>query len=140
MTNTDYTDYTLVQRFNEIVGHHAPHPSDMQTVDRDNPQHLLRFKLIQEEFNELAEAFSTNNTVGYADALIDLVVVIFGDIHTKGWDYRPMLEEVMRANFSKLDDDGQPIYREDGKVLKGPHYSAPDLSPYLPPTTTPVGS
>ena len=130
MTNTDYT---LVQRFNEIVGHHAPHPSDMQTVDRDNPQHLLRFKLIQEEFNELAEAFSTNNTVGYADALIDLVVVIFGDIHTKGWDYRTMLEEVMRANFSKIYDDGQPIYREDGKVLKGANFREPDIDKFLQP-------
>lgn len=124
------TDYELIAQLNDAYGH--PAPAEPQRLDNTDKSHELRFKLIDEEFNELLEAYQTNDTIAYADALIDLIVVIFGDLYTKSWDYPSMFNEVHRANLSKLDDDGNPIYREDGKVLKGPHYLPPDLTPYLP--------
>lgn len=130
MTNNPYD---LIVQLNEAFGHTQSNPPAV--IDNTSSNHRLRFRLIEEEFDELALAFKHNDTIGYADALMDLLVVIFGDIYTKGWDFPAMFSEVHRANMSKLDDDGKPIYRSDNKVLKGPHYIAPDLTPYLPHTT-----
>ena len=69
----------------------------------------------------------TRDTVEAADALADLVYVIYGMALETGIDLAAVLAEVQRSNMSKLGTDGRPIYREDGKVLKGPGYFAPDV-------------
>ena len=88
----------------------------------------LRVELIDEEFKELQES---DNLVDIADALTDLLVVIYGAGHAYGIDLDACFKEVHRSNMSKLGKDGKPIYREDGKVLKGPNYSEPDLDAVL---------
>ena len=95
----------------------------------------LRDELIHEEFNEFLAA---DNLVDVADALTDLLVVIYGAGHAYGIDLDECFKEVHRSNMSKLGEDGKPIYREDGKVLKGPNYSKPNLEAVLnahPPKT-----
>jgi len=89
----------------------------------------LRVDLIEEEFDELREAiYSKEGTlVDVADALTDLLVVVYGAGHAFGIDLDECFKEVHRSNMSKLGEDGKPIYREDGKVLKGPNYSEPNL-------------
>lgn len=96
----------------------------------------LRDELIHEEFNEFLAA---DNLVDVADALTDLLVVIYGAGHAYGIDLDACFKEVHRSNMSKLGEDGKPIYREDGKVLKGPNYSEPNLEAVLnthPPKTS----
>ena len=95
----------------------------------------LRDELIHEEFNEFLAA---DNLVDVADALTDLLVVIYGAGHAYGINLDECFKEVHRSNMSKLGEDGKPIYREDGKVLKGPNYSEPNLEAVLnthPPKT-----
>ena len=89
----------------------------------------LRFDLIHEELNELEDAIykPEGTLVDVADALTDLLVVVYGAGHAFGIDLNECFKEVHRSNMSKLGEDGKPIYREDGKVLKGPNYSEPDL-------------
>ena len=96
----------------------------------------LRDELIHEEFNEFLAA---DNLVDVADALTDLLVVIYGAGHAYGIDLDECFKEVHRSNMSKLGEDGKPIYREDGKVLKGPNYSEPNLEAVMytyPPKTS----
>lgn len=88
----------------------------------------LRVDLIDEELNELREATSRQDLVGIADALTDLLYVVYGAGHAYGINLDDCFAEVHRSNMSKLDDESQPIYREDGKVLKGPNYTPPDLA------------
>ena len=96
---------------------------------RDEDVCDLRFDLIHEELNELEDAiYNPEGTlVDVADALTDLLVVVYGAGHAFGIDLNECFKEVHRSNMSKLGEDGKPIYREDGKVLKGPNYSEPDL-------------
>lgn len=100
-----------------------------QTVGQVNyEQKLLYLRLIQEEFAELQQAASAKEEL---DALIDILVVTIGAIHSAGFDAEGAWNEVMRSNFSKIAADGKVKKREDGKVLKPPTYSPPDLEPYL---------
>ena len=87
----------------------------------------LRVDLIDEELNELREATGKQDLVGIADALTDLLYVVYGAGHAYGINLDECFAEVHRSNMSKLDEESQPIYREDGKVLKGPNYIPPDL-------------
>tara|TARA_Y100001963_G_scaffold150385_1_gene231407 strand:- start:1106 stop:1666 length:561 start_codon:yes stop_codon:yes gene_type:complete len=89
----------------------------------------LRVDLIEEELRELKEAMYTpeGTLVDVADALTDLLVVVYGAGCAFGIDLDECFDEVHRSNMSKLGADGNPIYREDGKVLKGPNYSEPNL-------------
>lgn len=87
----------------------------------------LRYDLIAEELEELKEGIQNENLVEIADALTDLLYVVYGAGHAFGLDLDSCFTEVHRSNMSKLDEDGRPIYREDGKVLKGPNFSEPDL-------------
>jgi predicted HAD superfamily Cof-like phosphohydrolase len=91
----------------------------------------LRFELIAEEVGELAVALADQDIVEIADALTDILYVTYGAGHAFGIDLDKCFEEVHRSNMSKLDENGQPIYREDGKVLKGPGYSQPRLGPII---------
>ena len=87
----------------------------------------LRYDLIEEELLELKEAIKQKNITETADALTDILYVTYGAGHAFGIDLDRCFAEVQRSNMSKLGEDGKPIYREDGKVLKGPNYSEPDL-------------
>jgi predicted HAD superfamily Cof-like phosphohydrolase len=87
----------------------------------------LRIKLITEEYKEVVEAIENGNIVEIAKELADLLVVTYGTAVSFGIDIDSVFDDVMASNMSKLND-GKPIYREDGKLLKGDAYSPPDLS------------
>lgn len=91
----------------------------------------LRYNLIDEELKELRQAIDERNIVEVADALTDLLYVVYGAGHSFGLDLDKCFEEVHNSNMTKLGPDGWPIYREDGKVMKGPGYRAPDLKTTL---------
>ena len=87
----------------------------------------LRVDLIEEELNELKEAIENNDIVEVADALTDILYVTYGAGHSFGVDLDECFEEVQKSNMSKLGEDGNPIYNDSGKVMKGPNYFAPNL-------------
>lgn len=91
----------------------------------------LRLDLIQEEVEELEDAINESNLVAIADALTDILYVVYGAGHSFGIDLDACYAEVHRSNLSKLGEDGRPLKREDGKVMKGPNYSPPDLESIL---------
>ena len=90
--------------------------------------------MIVEEFKEFLEAENqllTGFVVNATDTLkelADLVYVCYQYAENLGWDLDEALNRVHRSNMSKLGEDGEPVYREDGKVLKGPNYEPPNLS------------
>ena len=88
----------------------------------------LRLELIREEFEELTIATNAMDIVEIADALTDILYVVYGAGHAFGIDLDECYQEVHRSNMSKLGADGKPIYREDGKILKGPDYFHPNLA------------
>jgi predicted HAD superfamily Cof-like phosphohydrolase len=91
----------------------------------------LRLDLIEEEFDELKDAIEEENVVEVADALTDLLYVIYGAGAAFGIDLDACFKEVHSSNMSKLMPDGTVLRREDGKVLKGPNYFVPDLKKVL---------
>ena len=91
----------------------------------------LRYSLIAEELDEFGEAVEKNDLVGIADALTDLLYVVYGAGHAYGINLDKCFKEVHASNMSKLGPDGKPIYREDGKVLKGPDYREPNLEKFV---------
>ena len=93
----------------------------------------LRVDLIEEEVGELNEAIfdASGDLVEVADALADILYVVYGAGHAFGIDLDKCFDEVHRSNMSKLGEDGKPIYREDGKVLKGESFSEPNLKEVL---------
>lgn len=104
-----------------------------QTVDSHNEsQYTMYTNLIAEEFSELKTAIDTNNQVEQLDALIDLLVVTIGAIHSAGFDAEGAWKEVMQTNFNKIDrDSGKVRKREDGKVLKPIGWVPPNLTPFI---------
>ena len=97
----------------------------------DNKTMQLRLDLIKEELSELEEAMKTKNLKEVADALTDILYVTYGAGYAYGIDLDQCFKEVQRANMSKLGDDGKPIYNDQGKVMKGPNYTKPDLSKFV---------
>jgi predicted HAD superfamily Cof-like phosphohydrolase len=93
----------------------------------------LRHDLMEEENNEYLEACMNNDKVEIADALGDQLYVLLGTINTHGMQsiIEPIFEEIHASNMSKLGTDGKPIYREDGKILKGENYFRPNLKQFL---------
>lgn len=117
------TNFELVGDFMEAFGQEVklnPELPDQAVMD-------LRIDLIAEELEELQTAIDNRDLVEIADALTDILYVTYGAGHAFGIDLNDCLAEVHSSNMSKLGEDGRPIYREDGKVLKGPGYRAPDL-------------
>jgi predicted HAD superfamily Cof-like phosphohydrolase len=88
---------------------------------------------MEEENNEYLEACMNNDKVEIADALGDQLYVLLGTINTHGMQsiIEPIFEEIHASNMSKLGTDGKPIYREDGKILKGENYFRPNLKQFL---------
>ena len=91
----------------------------------------LRIDLIKEELQELTEAMNNKDLLEVADALTDILYVTYGAGHAFGIDLDKCFEEVQNSNMSKLGEDGNPIYNEFGKVMKGPNYFKPDLSKFI---------
>ena len=91
----------------------------------------LRYNLIKEELDELQIAIQQKNLVEVADALTDILYVTYGAGHAFGIDLDKCFAEVQQSNMSKLGDDGQPIYNEHGKVMKGPNYFKPNLKQFI---------
>ena len=103
--------------------------------NRADRQHRARqHELIVEEFKEFLQAegmlfmHGRNHQEHALKELADLVYVCYQYAENMGWFLDEALDRVHKSNMSKLDEDGKPIYREDGKVLKGPNYKPPDLS------------
>ena len=96
-------------------------------------RNLLRFNLMKEENEEYFEAANNNDLVEVADALGDMLYILAGTIIEHGMQYKiaEVFDEIQRSNMSKLGEDGKPIYREDGKVLKGPNYFKPNIQEVL---------
>lgn len=94
---------------------------------------ILRHSLMREENEEYLEACKEGNLVEVADALGDMMYILCGTILSHGLQHKieEVFEEIQKSNMSKLDLDGKPIYREDGKVLKGPNYFKPNIKPII---------
>ena len=117
------TNFEKVGIFMKTFGQELKIKSELSTEKINK----LRISLIEEELDELKQAIRDNNIKEVADALTDILYVTYGAGHAFGIDLDECFKEVHRSNMSKLGEDGKPIYREDGKVLKGPNYSEPDL-------------
>lgn len=107
--------------------------SDTPKADLGNTKNRLRFNLMDEENKEYFEAAQNNDLVEVADALGDMLYILCGTILEHGMQHKieQVFEEIQRSNMSKLGRDGKPIYREDGKVLKGPTYFKPNIGDIL---------
>ncbi|HCK06555.1 MAG: nucleoside triphosphate pyrophosphohydrolase family protein [Bacteroidetes bacterium] len=99
-------------------------------ADLGEKKHLLRFNLMKEENEEYLEAANNGDLVEVADALGDMLYILCGTLIEHGLQDKivAVFDEIQRSNMSKLGQDGKPIYREDGKVLKGPNYFKPDIA------------
>lgn len=115
-----------VKEFNEVflVGN-----KETPTVELSEQEILLRHRLMQEENDEYLEACKNKDLVEIADALGDQLYILFGTILKHGLQHKieEVFDEIHRSNMSKLDENGKPIFREDGKVLKGENYFKPDI-------------
>jgi predicted HAD superfamily Cof-like phosphohydrolase len=102
-------------------------------ADLGDAKNTLRFNLMKEENEEYLEATNNNDLVEVADALGDMLYILCGTIIEHGMQHKieEVFEEIQRSNMSKLGEDGEPIYREDGKVLKGPNYFQPNIADIL---------
>jgi predicted HAD superfamily Cof-like phosphohydrolase len=105
--------------------------SDQPHADLPPDEVRLRQDLIDEELGELRRAATAGDLVGVADALADLVYVAYGTACVYGIDLDAVLDEVHASNMTKLDADGRPVRRADGKILKGPGYRPPDVARVL---------
>ena len=123
------TNFGRVRKFMKAFGQEVKSKPEWPNEDTME----LRIDLIEEELEEFKDAIlSADGTlVDVADALSDLLYVVYGAGHSFGIDLDKCFSEVHRSNMSKLDDDELPFYREDGKVLKGPNFSEPDLTSVL---------
>lgn len=119
MTKPNWID--LVKEFNAAYGVEAPAPYDEDSLN-------LQWRLVDEEMQELCDASSD---IKFLDAIGDIIYVLIGLALKCGYDLDGAFREIHRSNMSKLGTDGKPIYRDDGKILKGPDYTPPDLEPFI---------
>ena len=121
------TSFELVGDFMEAFGQDV----NIEPTWPDFSTRELRLELIQEEVDALGEAMDQRDMVCIADALTDILYVVYGTGHSYGIDLDECFQEVHSSNMSKLGEDGKPIRRDDGKILKGPNYFEPDLESIL---------
>jgi predicted HAD superfamily Cof-like phosphohydrolase len=121
------SNFKKVKTFMETFGQEVKNKPSFST----NKINKLRYELIKEELDELKVAMENNDLLETADALTDILYVAYGAGHAFGIDHDKCFEEVQNSNMSKLDENGKPIYNEDGKVMKGPKYFKPNLSKFL---------
>jgi predicted HAD superfamily Cof-like phosphohydrolase len=123
----DQTSYSRVKEFHKKFGHPAPEKATLI----DDGREKLRVELIREELFEYQTALAKRDLVAVADALGDLDYVVNGAAIEHGIYLPGITAEIHRSNMTKLGPDGKPIYREDGKILKGDGYEPPRLEPIL---------
>jgi predicted HAD superfamily Cof-like phosphohydrolase len=118
-----------VQKFHEAFGHPVEKEYTAGTLDLG----ALRHALMCEENQEYLDGVCAGNIEEIADALGDQLYILCGTILAHGMQdiIEKVFDEIQRSNMSKLGVDGKPIYREDGKILKGPGYFKPDLKKIL---------
>ena len=121
------TNFKKVKNFMETFGQDVKNKPSFST----NKINKLRYDLIKEELDELKVALDNKDFLEVADALTDILYVTYGAGHAFGIDLDKCFQEVQSSNMSKLDENGKPIYNEDGKVMKGPGYFKPDLKKIL---------
>ena len=121
------TNFEKVGIFMKTFGQEVKTKSELSN-DKINE---LRISLINEELEELKKAIKDNDILEVADALTDILYVVYGAGHAFGINLDECFNEVQESNMSKLGSDGKPIYNEYGKVMKGPNYFKPDLSKFL---------
>ena len=118
-----------VQRFHEAFGQTNGLKPQLLKVE----EFELRHKLMAEENDEYLDACHKNSLVDIADALGDKLYILCGTILKHGMQHiiTDVFDEIQESNMSKLGEDGKPILREDGKILKGPGYFRPDISKFI---------
>jgi len=121
------SNFNKVKTFMETFGQEVKTMPSFST-DKINS---LRYDLIIEELEELKEAMENKDLLEVADALTDILYVVYGAGHAFGIDLDKCFEEVQNSNMSKLGEDGKPIYNESGKVMKGPKYFRPNLTKFV---------
>ena len=99
----------------------------------DEKEYTLRYNLIKEENEEYLDACKNGDIIEIADALGDQLYILFGTILKHGLEHKieEVYDEIHRSNMSKLDEKGEPIFREDGKILKSNLYFKPDIKKIL---------
>jgi predicted HAD superfamily Cof-like phosphohydrolase len=136
MGENNRTDLMLSEVINHVKDFHNAFKiknNEAPTVDIDDMAILLRYKLMREENEEYLEAAQNGDLVEVADALGDMLYILCGTILSHGMQHKiaEVFEEIQRSNMSKLDKNGQPIYREDGKVMKSDQYFKPNIKGIL---------
>jgi len=126
----------LIEKINSVKEFHEIFKIGSREIPEGNlteSEYLLRYKLMQEENDEYLEACKKGDIVEIADALGDKLYILFGTILKHGLQHKieDIFDEIQRSNMSKLDDNGQPIFREDGKILKSNNYFKPDIKKIL---------
>ncbi len=121
------TNFEKVGVFMKTFGQEIKIKSELSS-DKINE---LRISLIEEELDELKKAINDKDIKEVADALTDILYVTYGAGHAFGIDLDKCFSEVQNSNMSKLDDNGKPIYNENGKVMKGPNYFKPNLNKFI---------
>ena len=121
------SNFNKVKTFMETFGQEVKNKPSFSS-DKINS---LRYDLIKEELEEFKVAMENKDLLEVADALTDILYVTYGAGHAFGIDLDKCFEEVQNSNMSKLDENGRPIYNEDGKVMKGPKYYKPDLRKFI---------
>jgi predicted HAD superfamily Cof-like phosphohydrolase len=114
----------MVREFTKAMGQPLDQPCGFD-LGYDAKLESMRFRLIIEELNEFTDATDKENLL---KEMADLLYVVYGYAATYGLPIDEAFKRVHESNMSKLGDDGKPLYREDGKVLKGPNYKPADLS------------
>ena len=126
MSSTQITNFEKVGDFMEAFGQEVLYIPTMPDFNLS----ALRLDLIEEEVQELRDGLDKKSILEIADALTDILYVVYGAGHAFGIDLDDCFHEVHSSNMTKLGADGRPLYREDGKVMKGPNYREPDLTKF----------
>ena len=121
------TNFNKVGTFMKTFGQEVKTKPSFST-DKINK---LRLDLIKEELSELTDAMNNKDLLEVADALTDILYVTYGAGHAFGIDLDKCFDEVQKSNLSKLDKFGNPIYNDEGKVMKGPSYFKPNFKKIL---------
>jgi len=127
MSSTNISNFEKVGDFMEAFGQEVLYVPTMPDFNLA----ALRLDLIEEEVQELRDGLGRSSLLEVADALTDILYVVYGAGHAFGIDLDDCFHEVHRSNMTKLGEDGRPLYREDGKVMKGPNYEEPDLDQFI---------
>ena len=134
MYNTITQEFLLTMTsFNKVKQFHQTYKANIGTTAAfpDSTERALRKKLLLEEFTEYTDAEDADDFVEVCDALGDMLYIIYGTAVSYGIPIDKVFDEIHDSNMSKLGEDGRPIFRDDGKVLKGPNYHTPDIQKVL---------